>query len=233
MPKNQLKLFVIQKFGGLKLTRLLHHQKDIFRLKLKKCGNLTSPIFQASGTFLSYPRLCMWKIYTLLLLLQKKVYIDAPCKIESPVAYFLFSQQPLGGWPRFSIPHTSFADYSILGSFTNCFDFNLFWFWRKQNFVSIYCKVESTSPFFWAHAVFFRLSMNGKFDVSLLWTFGDNLISKLKTHVNTHNFTVPKTSLKYRLNRLSIAFRELTFCTEPSKNWNIDQYTSTKTDGWI
>ena len=56
-------------------------------------------------------------IYTSSSLLQKKVYIDAPCKIESPVAYFLFSQQPLGGWPRFSIPHTSFADYSILGSF--------------------------------------------------------------------------------------------------------------------
>ena len=75
------------------------------------------PIFQASGTFLSHPSQAMWKIYTLLL--QKKVYIDAPCKIESPVAYFLFSQQPLGGWPRFSIPHTSFADYSIFGLYIN------------------------------------------------------------------------------------------------------------------
>ena len=104
-------------------------QKDISKLKLKKCGNLTSPIFQASGTFLSYPRLCMWKIYTLLLLsFKKKVYIDAPCKIESPVAYFLFSQQPLGGWPRFSIPHTSFADYSILGSFISSIKIlSLFW----------------------------------------------------------------------------------------------------------
>ena len=90
---------------------------------------MTSPIFQASGTFLSYPRLCMWKIYTLLLLLQKKVYIDAPCKIESPVAYFLFSQQPLGGWPRFSIPHTSFADYAILGSLISSIKIlSLFWF---------------------------------------------------------------------------------------------------------
>ena len=61
---------------------------------------------------------------------KKKVYIDAPCKIESPVAYFLFSQQPLGGgWPRFSIPHTSFADYSILGSFISSIKIlSLFWF---------------------------------------------------------------------------------------------------------
>ena len=124
MPTNQLVQLVQNT-----LLRLMHDQKDIFRLKLKKCGNLTSPIFQASGTFLSYPRLCMWKIYTLLLLLQKKVYIDAPCKIESPVAYFLFSQQPLGGWPRFSIPHTSFADYSILGSFISSIEIlSLFWF---------------------------------------------------------------------------------------------------------
>ena len=74
---------------------------------------VTPLIFQASGTSLYFVKnIHFYSSF-------KKVYIDAPCKIESPVAYFLFSQQPLGGWPRFSIPYTSFADYSTFTSLIN------------------------------------------------------------------------------------------------------------------
>ena len=82
--------------------------------QLNKCSNMYFPSYFRHQAHPS----TLWKIYTSTPP-SKKVYIDAPCKIESPVAYFLFSQQPLGGWPRFSIPYTSFADYSTLYSLIN------------------------------------------------------------------------------------------------------------------
>ena len=66
-----------------------------------------------------------------------------------------------------------------------------------EKLVLPYRCVPSTSPsHFDAHAGLFRLSMKGKFDGYLLWTFGKKLISKLSTCFDTHDSTVIQSDSK-------------------------------------
>ena len=132
-------------YNCYKNTNLLVQDSTVFRKMASLDWNFKSvaiwlpPYFRHQAPSLVIPGNVCEKYIHFFFSFKKKVYIDAPCKIESPVAYFLFSQQPLGGWPRFSIPHTSFADYSILGAFISSIKIiSLFWFCFDFEEISIW-----------------------------------------------------------------------------------------------